>query len=117
MKKIILSLAVFMMVFTIYSLFRDRKENQLLEYSRTTTAILIKVSQGSPKSPSSGHFKYTIKGKEYKFSQSGDYYKDMNIGDTVFIKYAIEAPSVARVIDRYYMQKYKHLKKNEKTQE
>lgn len=32
----------------------------------------------------------------------------MNAGDTVLIKYSIENHSVARVIESFYMKKYKH---------
>jgi hypothetical protein len=34
----------------------------------------------------------------------------MNIGDSVLIEYAIQDPSIARVVDRYFMKKYRYLR-------
>jgi hypothetical protein len=95
--------------FIVYTFIREKKDNQLLEKSIKHFAILIEIDGGNTHSPSSGDFKYKIDSKEYEFNQSGDY-SFMQVGDTVLIEYAIKDHSVARVIDKYYMQKYKHLK-------
>lgn len=100
----------FVVVFIIYTALRESKEEELLQDYKTTTAIITKMSQSVYKSPASGDFKYYVDGRMYKFSQPGDYYKYMSIGDTVLIKYAIKDHNVARVIDKYYMQKYLYLK-------
>lgn len=35
---------------------------------------------------------------------------DIEVGDTVLIKYAVEDPELTVIVDKYYMQKYRHLK-------
>lgn len=34
----------------------------------------------------------------------------MKKGNTVLIMYSLKQPEIAKVIDKYYMNKYKHLK-------
>lgn len=44
----------------------------------------------------------TIKSEVYKK------FEHLQKGDTVLIKYSIQAPSIIEVLDKYYMKKYKH---------
>lgn len=97
-------------IFIIYTFLKEKKDDKLLENNIEHFAILIKINEGNTHAPSSGDFKYKIKNKEYEFNQSGDY-KFMQVGDTVLVEYAVEDNSVARVVDKYYMQKYKKMKK------
>lgn len=98
----------FVGVFIIYSFLKEKKDDELLENSIEHFAILIKINEGNTHAPSSGDFRYKVKNKEHEFNQSGDY-KFMQIGDTVLIEYAIKDNSVSKVVDKYYMKKYRHL--------
>lgn len=92
--------------FIVYTFIQEKKEDKLLEKSKKHFAILVEISPGNAHASSSGDFKYKVNAKEYEFNQSGDY-TFMQVGDTVLIEYAIEDHSVARVLDKHYMQKYK----------
>lgn len=110
-KIISIAILVLMMIFVFIDFYQENKNEKLLENSRIATAILIKKKARAVKSPKSGRFVYRVQGKEYEFSQPGDYLF-MNIGDSVLIKYAVEDHSVARVIDKYYMRKYHYLRRD-----
>ncbi|MNJ86056.1 hypothetical protein D3C87_35390 [compost metagenome] len=93
-------------IFIMYTFLKEKRDDRLLENSVEHFAILIEINGGNAHSPSSGDFKYKVNNEEYEFNQSGDY-KFMQVGDTVLIEYAVEDHSVARVVDKYYMNKYK----------
>ena len=88
----------------------EKREQHLLEYSKKTFAVIKKISHGSVRNPKHCYLKYSVDTKQYELRQSGDY-TSFQIGDTVLIEYSIKDHSVARVIDKYYMQKYRPHKK------
>lgn len=100
----------FMGIFIIYTFVKEKKDAELLSNSLEHLGILTKKNSGNSHAPSSGDFKYKIDKIEYSFNQSGTF-DFMEVGDTVLIEYAVEDPSVARVVDKYYMKKYRHMKK------
>lgn len=53
--------------------------------------------------------RFYINGKEYEAGKLGKY-DFLQKEDTVLIKYSVEDPSVAEIVNVFYMQKYKHLK-------
>jgi|SRR6218665_203527 len=110
-KLIVVTLFVLMGLFLIFDYIKEDKDERLLKNSSVTTARLIKKKSGAVKSPKSGIFVYEVNGKEYEFYQAGNYLF-MQLGDTVLIEYAKKDPSVARVKDKFYMRKYKYLKKD-----
>ena len=100
----------FSLIFSLlgYVLIRNSYHDYLLDNGKTksTTAILVRIKETAVKSPASGFFKYKVKNKNYIFNENRDF-SSMKIGDTLLIKYSLKNPSVARVIDKCYMQKYK----------
>lgn len=114
-KKLILVLLFSTIaVSLIVSYFQDSRKDRLLKNNNRTFAILIHSHDGTAvRAISYGVFIFRDKdNKKIKFEVSGDYTK-LEIGDTVLIEYAVEDHSIARVIDKYYMQKYRHLKEKE----
>jgi hypothetical protein len=100
-------LGALLFVSILFGIIRYNKRETLLKNSNSTFGILVRqYSKG--KNPNAV-FTYKVKDKIYEFNQIGNY-TNFKKGDTVLIEYAIEDPSVARVVDKYYMQKYKHLK-------
>lgn len=108
-RLLIISCFSFMGIFLIYNFIREKREDKLLNNSLDGFAILVKKNKGNTHAPSGGDFKYRVDHHEYSFSQSGDY-EFMHVGDSVLIRYAKDDHSVARVVDKYYMEKYKKLK-------
>lgn len=100
----------FSLIFSLlgYVLIRNNYHDYLLDNGKTkrTTAILVRIKETAIKSPASGFFKYKVKNKNYTFNENGDF-SSMKIGDTLLIKYSLKDPSIARVVDKCYMQKYK----------
>lgn len=102
-------LGVFIIVL-LYRFFESRHEDELLKKSDETTAILTLIRDGkSVRDSASGKYKYIVKGKSYVYEENRNF-NDLQIGDTILIEYAIEDPSVAKVVDKYYMKKYQRLK-------
>ena len=89
----------------------DKRSEKLLENSSNTLNIFA-YYQGSSFVRSSGWtsgFKYELNGREYYLGTRGKI-NFLEKGDTVLIEYSIKDPSVAKVVDLYYMEKYKHLR-------
>lgn len=85
----------------------EEKEIKMLKKNYKTTAIVIEIHQPEVIHDSySGTFQYKIKNKIYKFTQIGNYTL-LKLGDTVLIEYAVKDNSIARVIDKNYMRKFK----------
>lgn len=113
MKKYTKEIGAVLMILIVmsYLMLRNYFDSKLLENAKETNAILIGKSSGhGVNETANGTFKYKVQNESLEFNQSGDY-DFMKLGDTVLIEYAIENHSVARVKDKYYMKKYKHLKK------
>lgn len=101
-------MGLFIFFALLYGMLREDKRMKLFQNSKITFGYLIsKYSAG--KNPT-GTFLFIYRNKMIKFDNIGDY-SQLNKGDTVLIEYAIEDPTVARVKDKYVMQKFKHLRK------
>jgi hypothetical protein len=101
-------LSIIVLIAIVVNIYIDKKRNKLLEKSIDIKGVLFeKYTEGKNKM---GTFEFKLKNSKIKFDYIGDF-SFLQIGDTVLIQYAIEDPSVARVKDRYYMRKYKYLKK------
>ncbi len=105
-KKIIIVLILFVLAFIGAIYFQFKREEQL-KRTQNSTAIIIKKGR-TVRGGATVYFEVNSKRLEAKI-WGGDY-DFLNIGDTILIKYAIEDPTLVEVIDKYYMQKYKHLK-------
>lgn len=89
----------------------ELNETEKLKHTITCVSVLRNVHFNDAVGGSAyGIFEYKVKGKFFRTEEIGDF-SFLQIGDSVLIKYAVNDPSVARVLDKYYMQKYKHLKK------
>ena len=98
------------LIFFLINLYLEERENKMLTEYYKTTAIVIEIHKPEVIHDAySGTFQYKIKSKTYKFTQVGNYTL-LKLGDTVEIKYATKDPSVVKVIDKFYMKKYRHLK-------
>lgn len=114
-QQIIRILAIlFFFGFFIYFITRKIYETELLKGpTNKHTAILKEIRDASSKSTKKTLVFFTVNGKDYEFYSDYDYL-DMSVGDTVLIEYAISDPNVAKVIEKYYMQKYKNQKNSVK---
>lgn len=109
MKKsnlILLSTIIFIILIIAYSFLRDNIRSRKLENTIKTHAVFIENLERTSADPSGGIFEYQIKGKFYKFHQQGDF-SNLEIGDTVEIKYSIQDNSVAEITNTHYMDRYK----------
>lgn len=106
-----LSITILILSVLIYRINQNYRESNLLKLkTKFTFAILIDIhSGGAVHGTASGSFIYKINNQSYNFSESGDFTM-LHERDTVLIKYSTLDPSVATVIDKYYMKKYKHIK-------
>lgn len=111
-KLLLAFLGLFLLVFLFRWWEYDYNKTMLEKGVKNSPALIIRISEGAVKVPSYGIFKYYVNGKSFELRESGNF-NLMEIGDTVLIEYAVEDHSVARVVDKYYMQQYKYLKKKE----
>jgi len=112
-KRVYLPTILLFVIFfvVIFRACQNQHDTKLLENSIITNAIIIEIRTGEAvKSIPTVTYSYNVKGKIYKYEENRNI-NDLRIGDTLLIEYAVEDHSVARVIDKYYMQKYKYLKK------
>jgi hypothetical protein len=91
----------------IYIFWREYYEDKLL--LKTKIGFIERIYNGAVRSPKNVDFIYYVNGKKYGSNESGDY-TFMKIGDTILIEYAVKDNSVARVVDKFYMKKYRRLK-------
>lgn len=98
-------------ILLLISLIRNYYNERALEgETGKCIAILIDIRSGEGvRQTATGTYKYLVNGRKYEYEENRNF-NDLSIGDTVLIEYSIEDPSVARVVDKYYMQKYKNLK-------
>lgn len=111
-SKIAIILICLIGLWLVFKFFSNQNKDTLLKNSKTDYALIKKIYHGGVKNPRNADFEYSVNGKQYEFNQPGDY-DAFKLGDTILIEYAVADHSVARVVDKYYMQKYKHLKKKE----
>lgn len=106
-NKIIYYILIPSIVFIlVFSFGKEYYRKEKLKKTETAFAVMIEYSTGTVRHSMRGTFQYKINGNTYKFIQSEDF-SMLSIGDTVEIEYSIEDNSVARVINKHYMDKYK----------
>ena len=110
-KKILLVLVCcFFFLVPLVQWINEEIESDKLIKSEECYSILIKIHYNDAVHGSAyGILRYEVDNKEYTCKDLGDY-RMMKIGDTVLIKYAVEDHSVAQVVDKHYMKKYKNIK-------
>lgn len=81
----------------------------MFQKTNTTLAILIEEHHGSERFRN-GRFYFFVNKERFEIKEFRNF-KELTKGDTVLIEYSVEDPSVARVVDKYYMKRYRHLKK------
>jgi hypothetical protein len=99
--------AVLLFFVLLYSMLKEDREMKLLQHSKVTYGYLIEEYHESAKFRHG--FFYFYAGNERIEIKEFRYFSHLSKGDTVLIEYAIEDPTLARVKDKYYMQKYRHL--------
>lgn len=88
----------------------ENYKKEKLKRSRLGIAIVREVHYNIGNGGSAyGRFVYSVNKKSYTLKEIGDF-RTLDLGDTVSIKYSIEDLSVAEVFDKYYMEKYTHLR-------
>ena len=113
-KRVYLPTILLFVIFfvVIFRACQNQHDTRLLENSVITNAIIVKIRTGEAvKSIPTATYSYKVKGINYEYEECRNF-NDLRIGDTILIEYAVEDHSVARVVDKYFMQKYKHLKKD-----
>lgn len=104
----------FLILFTIgsivYGIYNDNRRKQLFKNSLIVKGILLEEIHESVRT-AHGKFYFFVNHKKVKLKEYS-YFSHLKKGDTVLIEYAVEDPTVARVIDKYYMKKYKNLNRN-----
>ena len=80
--------------------------HSLSQKSIRIIGIIIRINHGAVRNGKSSQIEYKINGEKYKFWEGGDF-DDYLIGDTVQIAYSIKDNSIAKVIDKHFMKKFK----------
>ncbi|MCC6700891.1 MAG: hypothetical protein IT221_05165 [Fluviicola sp.] len=101
-------LVLFIFFVLLYSMLKENSREKLFQKSNTTFAVLIEEYHESERFRN-GRFYFFVNKRRFEIKEFRNF-KELSKGDTVLIEYAVEDPSVARVVDKYYMKKYKHLK-------
>jgi hypothetical protein len=104
-KILIVCVSIFSLIWIVAGI-RSCRISQKLEHSKKGFAIFTKHVSETAKMPSGGYFEYTVNGETYSIKERG-YYEHLEVLDSVEIIYSIEDPSVARVINSHYMDKYR----------
>lgn len=99
---------LFFIVF-LYGMLREDRRMKLFQKTQVTYGFLIEEDHGSANFRY-GKFYFFVKNNRFELKE-WDYFTKLSMGDSVLIEYAIEDPTVARVKDKYVMQKFKHLRK------
>lgn len=108
-KQVYLSVSIilFFVITLAYRFYNSNYEDKRLKKTKNTTAILVSIRSGKGvRATPSGKYRYSVSGKEYKYDESRNF-NSLKVGDTILIKYSVEDPSVARVVEKYYMKKYR----------
>ena|SRR6218665_1550565 len=110
-QLLIVTVAILLIVIT-YRGINEYRKDKALKNSKSTIGILSEIH--TPKGVRDlnyGIIQYRVNGIQYE-TKSFKNYSILKLGDTVQIEYAIRDNSIARVVDKYYMKKYKYLKKD-----
>jgi hypothetical protein len=98
--KIRIALSVlFFVVLAVSFYFSDKKADKL-KNSNTTKAILIYIDEYITRG-SGAKIEFQINNKKITTDINCDCRK-LNIGDTVLIRYAVDDPTIVRMVDKYY---------------
>lgn len=107
MKETIALIVIFV-VGIIISFYNSNKQQQKLKHSKTEKVIIL--SRDLHFGAGAGAIvKFKAKNITYKTFIKCDC-RDIEPKDTILIRYSIEDPEVAYLVDKYYMKKYQHLK-------
>ncbi len=100
-----------MIIIVLIRFYQNTRASKLLQKAKKEIGIIkeIHYSTAVRGGSSNAKIQFYINDKKFIFEQRGDF-RLFNIGDTILIKYSTLDPSVATVIDKYYMKKYKHIK-------
>lgn len=103
-------LILLLVLIVVFSLIRNwYLDSQLAKGTKQTIGIITDINSGTGvRQIASVDYYYLVEGKKYSGSDNGKF-NFMKIGDTLLIEYAKEDKSVSKVVDKYYMKKYKHL--------
>lgn len=104
-KKHIIILSGFILCLLLGLYFQIRRENKLKD-TREVTAIIAFRDKYHTKGWDAV-VNYEVKDMQYESGLNCDC-RDLEIGDTVLIKYSIDDPEVVVMVDKHYMQKYKN---------
>ena len=105
-KKLIFLGTLVIIILLIYKIYNENRFDKLISKNTKDTIGFFSHTNFSSKTGPHSNFIFYVKNKQMKLQIIGEY-KFLKKGDTVLIKYSNEDPSVAKVIDFYYMKKYK----------
>ncbi len=89
-----------------YDFLEEANNKKLLSKNFKKTLAIYDDYNNSVKGKPFSNFYFYLKNTKIKFEEDG-IYDFLELGDTVLIKYSIEDPNVAEVIDFCYMKKHK----------
>ena len=104
MKKYILIISGFGICLLLGFIFQIKRESKL-KNSIEITGVVTYRDEYQTKG-FGVHVKYVVNDTEYNSGINCDC-RDIEVGDTVLIKYAVEDPKLAVMVNKYYMQKYR----------
>ncbi|WP_343748973.1 hypothetical protein [Fluviicola sp.] len=107
--KTMLFLLGFVVIMSLYHFWEEYHRNEMLKIGNETFGVIVSIDPPPVHGSPSAKIAYTIKHKKYVFDEDGSF-SFMELGDTVLIRYALKDYSVAKVVDKYYMKKYKYLR-------
>lgn len=102
----VLILSVILLIIGIYSFWNDHRTENLLIHNKKALGVFVSRNTTPVHGSPSINVKYKVGNVSYLLKERGSF-SELKIGDTVLVEYAVKDNSVARVIDKYYMQKYK----------
>lgn len=108
-KKIVgISIIIVMIITLMFRINQTNNINEVLKKTKETKAIIVELKKGGVKSTAGCMFIYHVDRKEYTYFQNGKY-DFLKIGDTVLVEYSISDNSIAKIKNKYYMNKYRYL--------
>lgn len=109
-KNILIVLGLILLMVLFQQIF-DYRYAKKMQKTIETEAYFIENIHMKNIGPTSYYY-YYVNNKKYE-----GYFRDTEMfflkNDTILIKYSTEDPSISEVVDKYYMQKYKHLEKRQ----
>ncbi|WP_417265161.1 hypothetical protein [Brumimicrobium sp.] len=105
-KRFIILILIFIIIGTTIGVFYENKKKKLLSTNTKVTHGYLTKRINVARSCNESYYYYYIKNNKFEIWECG-LKPFLEIGDTVLIKYSLEAPSVAKVIDFKFMKKFK----------